>query len=556
VQIATVGVFLDRKEAERKWARGEEVWGAYWGEILGRARIPFRWLEKEGDVRDSPPDILVVALAGEESWESLWCYAEAGGELIVHGKVTAGISSRLGVLQEIWLDTAYSRLPWMEDFPPLRCFDVSLWKMNTKPAHVENRGELLLHPQADGETGVLQRFAVGKGFMTRWAVDIPATIVGLQQGRKPVVEDGSPAPDGTGNLDEGILKADDGFSLDWTWDRRQTETGQPYFFFPYGDGWREAWIRELLRRVLARGWTLPFMDAWPAGIRGVAMISLDSDLNLDASAETTLSLLGERGIRATWCMMEPGYSPAIYDLVKGAGHELAFHFNAYERDGGAWSEAEFARQLHWLKEAAKLEQVISNKNHYTRWEGWGELFRWCETFGIRSDQSRGPSKMGNIGFLFGTCQPYFPIARSDEKNRRYDVVEIGFLTQDMNLGRWADDSMVEPFLHEVGQRRGVAHFLFHQIHLHREEPVRKGLDKLVTLARQRGFAFWTGREIAEWERLCRGVKVTGWRSDGPVVENPADCDDAVVLVPLFGGQGSVEGETVVRYGFRCRKWVI
>src|SRR5690606_27671477 len=123
----------------------------------------------------------------------------------------------------------------------------------------------------------------------------------------------------------------------------------------------------------------------------------DSDINKDDHAYTTLELLQEVGLQTTWCMLEPGYSKPIYEQVKAAGHELAFHYNGLEAQKGIWSEEEFARQLQWLKDAADIQEVTSNKNHYTRFEGWDELFAWCEKYGIAADQTRGPSKKGNVG---------------------------------------------------------------------------------------------------------------------------------------------------------------
>src|SRR5690606_38392855 len=236
------------------------------------------------------------------------------------------------------------------------------------------------------------------------------------------------------------------------------------------------------------------------------------------------------------------------------GHELAFHYNAYGPDGGSWGREAFSRQLDWLREAIGKEQVVSNKNHYTRYEGWGELFRWCEEFGIRSDQTRGPSKKGNIGFLSGTCHPYFPAAWAEEENRFYDVLEISFLTQDINLGRLADDSVIVPFLEGVRRVRGVAHFLFHPIHLHREEPVRRALRRVVEEARKREFVFWTGEQIDEWERRRRRIRLTGVDETGrPQVADTAGCEEAAVLIPV-PRRGESRRKTVFRHGVECEVW--
>jgi hypothetical protein len=304
--------------------------------------------------------------------------------------------------------------------------------------------------------------------------------------------------------------------------------------------------------------TLPFIGYWPDGISHVATISLDSDLNLDESAETTLDVLKECDIASTWCIIEPGYSPHIYPRVRKEGHELAFHYNAVDHDQGKWEEAEFRRQLNWLKNVIGLEEITSNKNHYTRFEGWGEQFRWCERYGISSDQTRGPSKKGNIGFLFGTCHPYFPIAWSDEQNRMYDVLEIGFLTQDLDHSNLADSSVVEPFLEQVKRVEGVAHFLFHQLHIHNQDSVQSALRKVIQEAKQRGFVFWTGKQINDWERARRKIRIEGFDGNGNIlIQSKTDLNGVVVWVPLSNtDKAKATCSIEKRFGVWCEKRVV
>lgn len=562
MRMARVGVLLDREAADRRRKYGVNVFEAFIGEVLAHVGIAYEWIDAAAELAHSRPDVLLVAFAEEdgETAERLWEYAERGGTVISYAGLNV-LAAKLGCLRQPDVAVGYATgLPASGESAggePLRFLGATPWeRLEPGDDPAVDEGTLRRdRPTGEPAGAVLQRFEVGAGAVERWSVNIPRTIVLFQQGIGPVLDDGVPAGDGTGAVDELILKADDRIGMDWELDRLRTGTGAPYFAYPYADLWKDRLIGQLLACVTAKGLTLPFLGYWPDGQRAVATVSHDSDHNDDTSAESTMAVLREAGIHSTWCMIEPGYSPYIYELVKREGHELAFHYNALAEQDGRWDEAEFARQLAWLKEEAGLERVVSNKNHYTRFEGWGELFAWCERHGIQAEQTRGPSKKGNIGFLFGTCHPYFPIAWFDEGNRSYDVLEISFLTQDLDHRFLADSSVIGPFLDGVARAEGAAHFLFHQIHIHQQPAVADAVRKLAAEAGKRGIAFWTSAQINDWERARRQVRFTGVGADGePEAEGLAGLNDAVVYVPLPAGAAD-HAETELRFGVPCLRRV-
>jgi len=552
MKLARVGIYMDRETAACRHRYGINTFGAYAGEILSHAGIAYEWIGSLPELNRSDCDVVIVAFCEDnaDSAEALWRFAERGGLVIAYGGLQS-LALKLGCFANSITGTGYAWLPG-DRTSPLRYLEAQTWDLAApNETSCINYGTLNQgRPDGVAMGTALQQFSVGTGVIDRWAVSIPDTVVRFQQGFAPVFKDGTPARDGSGAVDDGILKADDGCAMDWDLDRLTTDTGAPYFAHPYADLWREAMIRHLLTRVVERGLILPFIDYWPEGVNCVAMISHDSDLNIDESAEATLEVLRDCGIQSTWCMIEPGYSPGIYERVKGEGHELAFHYNALNVQGGRWGEEEFDRQFTWLKQAIAQEKVTSNKNHYTRFEGWGELFEWCEKHGIEADQTRGPSKRGNVGFLFGTCHPYFPISWADTGNRMYDVLEVGFLTQDLDHKILADSSVIAPFLEQVNRVRGVAHFLFHQVHIFQQEPVNRAIRKVVAEGRKRGFAFWTCKEINDWERVRRKLRVNAMDTEGrPVFEGQNVDGRVVVWVPVAeAGTG-----TELRFGVPCRK---
>ncbi|MDF2713247.1 MAG: hypothetical protein K0R28_172 [Paenibacillus sp.] len=428
MKMAKIGVLFDRKAAEAKWKYGINAFDVYIGEVLSHAGIPFEWLQDAHHMAESGFDIIVVADMQEHvsAYEKLRNYIAKGGIAVSYGGLN-GMAKLLGYTNLNPVHEGYATFgtDWVEE-RPLRFLRAFPWRPKPDETHSgEPVGEAAGMEAGRGSFPIIQRIPLGNGFLDRWNVDLLHTIVGLQQGTRPVTEDGPPAPDGTAGLDDDRLKAEDGLALDWSRDRLVTETDAVYFAHPYADLWREAAVGHLLRRIRERGKTIPFIGYWPDGIRQVAMISHDSDRNRDEDAVTTMKVLEECGIRTTWCMMKSGYSYSVHEQIRAAGHELALHFNANENEGGSWTEDDFRRQFEWLRSVTG-GPVASNKNHFTRFEGWGELFDWCETCGIESDQTRGPSKGGTVGFLFGTCHAYFPVAWANERNRLYNVLEIGF----------------------------------------------------------------------------------------------------------------------------------
>ncbi|WP_257348954.1 hypothetical protein [Pseudalkalibacillus decolorationis] len=555
MKLAKVAVYFDQGEAVKRWTRKENAFGIYIRQVLDYTGIPYAWIEDIEEISDF--DILVIALDPTEQHvnDKLIEFVNQGGTLISYCGLEK-MASKFGYQTKTIRPGYAEQIVGFEDIP-IRFLKAVTWKPLLKSEKlVEEMGTLRDSFPHGKKAGVaFQKFILGNGEVHRWSIDIIGAIVGFQQGTKPVIEDGNPALDGSANLDDNLLKADDGFELDWEYDRAITETGEKYFKYPYADLWKEILISHLIKASIDKGKTLPLIDYWPEGVNQVAMISHDSDINLDDSAEITLRVLKECNIKSTWCMMEPGYSNKIYEEIEKDAHEIAFHFNAMESDNGIWSKDEFSRQLDWLKKTTGKSVIYSNKNHYTRFEGWGELFEWCEQYGIQSDQTRGPSKKGNIGFLFGTCHPYFPISWADQRNRLYNVVEISFLTQDVDLDRLADTSIVKPFLEQVKMVRGVAHFLFHQIHIYRQWSVHNAVKLVTKEGKKMGYDFWTGKQINDWFRERLQMKIKSINSDGSLqVFN--EVENSVVLIPLTNEELGDETEMVKRFGIWCKKQVI
>ncbi|KGX84564.1 polysaccharide deacetylase family protein [Pontibacillus marinus] len=505
-QIAKIGVYIDDRLSKRYWEYGQNVFALFLHEVLGRLRVPYQTIKDIDEVKTNDFDIVIAGFSPEtkDEGEKILQYMTDGGTVLALANLNQ-LAPRLGYKTGKEINEGYAQYDH-EKYTKLRFLNASPWNSIHNNGDYVHKGVVYEKgTQPSFNTPLFQQLPIGEGKFHRCSVDIMKTIVNLQQGKEPLFHDGVPAPDNSAEIVDNVLKVDDMYAMDWDEDRKTTETNQSYFAYPYADLWREVLFNYLINLALDKDLTVPFVGYWPDQVKSVALMSHDSDYNQDEHAETTLDLLNETGIKSTWCMILPGYSKEIYNRVKEEGHELAFHYNAVHVDEGVWSREAFHEQFTEIKENIGQIPILSNKNHLTRYEGWGELFEWCEETGIQSDQTYGPSKKGNLGFLFGTCHPYFPIAWGTDRNRMYDVLEAVFLTPDLETGKWGDTSIINPILDEVMNVQGVAHFLFHQIHIHRNSKVRNAFREFVSKAKSRGFTFWTGKELNEWERLKRTV---------------------------------------------------
>ncbi|MBZ2198734.1 hypothetical protein [Occultella gossypii] len=374
---------------------------------------------------------------------------------------------------------------------------------------------------ADGAAAITVRHH-GAGAVVAFGADVLQSVVRIQQGY-PVHTDGTAAADGTTPIDDGILKAEDGAALDLDADRAMPPgqpdlapgflhaypppSAVPMFDQPHADWWRSLLLQAVWWAAQEGGAVVPWLGYWPAGIAAIAHMSHDSDGNEPEDGLAALAAFAEAEVAVTWCQVFPGgYGPEIYEQITDAGHEHALHYNAMDdADLATWGWPQMRAQYSWAQAVTGREDIVSNKNHYTRWEGWDEFYTWCERLGIKIDQSRGPSKQGNVGFPFGTAHVSFPLAAPGAETDFRDVLNLPLHTQDL---AWAGHVATrDVILDAVQAQHGVAHFLFHGPHLNGKPLTRAACVEVAAEARRRGMPWWTAEQINDWERTRRRVRV-------------------------------------------------
>lgn len=565
-QGSTVALALNEPAVQAAHVEGRDAWWLYATEVLDHCRLGYRTVDPRQAITD---DVAVLVLADSTGLDAgvrhrLAEWVTGGGALIGSGDPgeladLCGVRT-LGAVDHDHADFTGSTVLGSTPDIPLHAVG---------GVHLEAVAEAA-ETQAtwtDGSAALTVR-RLGSGVVIWSGADLWQSIVRIQQGYS-VTADGTPAGDGSAPIDDGILKCEDGMVLDYERDRAlppgQPEfghyehvlppnTGLPMFHRPQADLWRSVFLQGLWWAAEQVGATIGWLHYWPADVPAIAHMSHDSDQNVEEHGRAALDSFAEADVKVTWCQVFPGgYERETYAAITEAGHEHALHYNAMaDADLAYWGWPQIRAQYAWAQAVTGSEKIISNKNHYTRWEGFTEFYRWCERLGIEIDESRGPSKQGTVGFPFGTAHVSFPIADASDGNRYHNVLNLPLHTQDLALA--GHESIRDVIIEGAFDQHGVAHFLFHGPHLFRRPETRKACIALAEEVRRRGMQWWTAGKINNWERARRRVSVDLQpTAKGVVITTTAEqeVNDAGILImagDLKLAEGSGDLKQVTRHG--------
>ena len=147
------------------------------------------------------------------------------------------------------------------------------------------------------------------------------------------------------------------------------------------------------------------------------------------------------------------------------------------------------------------------------------------------------------------------------RRRKSHLRSVGnrILTQDLDLSDyWGKSDIVFPLLDQVERVEGVAHFLFHQVHIHNSKSVREALKTLLAEAIRRGMPWWTSQQINNWERARRSVRIERGAISADEAElkvtSDAELKRGVIYIPLI--ESAENGQVVKRWGVPCFSIVI
>jgi hypothetical protein len=528
-----ISVLLDVDDQAARLKEKRDFFPVYIREILRHAGFPYETIDKTSLSSNISCKILILPYNTSflpQEREKITEFVSSGGILIGIGG-SSGLEEIFGVrsLGET-LNEGYIKVV-DKNHPITSNLTSSLHVFGEIPLYsVVNEGVEVLAEIANS-TGIkigkpaiiVNRYFEGLAILL--VPDLISSIVRIQQGK-------SVTCDGPWPVNDGILKTDDGAILDYTIDREEVSSHK-VFLHPIADEEREIILKSILYAAWDKGIPLPFLWYWPGETMAVALYSHDSDGGDEIKANLLLSNLSSLGVRSTWCILHgEGYSKSFYEKLKAGGYEIALHYNALPPKY-SWSKEGFIAQYNAVS-AETGTRLISNKNHYLRWEFWTDFYRWCEEKGIELDQSKGPSKAHNLGFLFGTSHPYFPIDDWSNRNRFLNVLEVALHDQEMWRG-WPDNEVIEvlnSFTYQSYKHYGVVHHLFHPAHIQITHQILKATVEFTKSLNH--MSIWTAREINEWERKRREVSfqsiALSKNSLAFQIFSPKEVEDATIML--------------------------
>lgn len=531
-------VIWNAGEKERRNKEGRSSYAFYLFEILDDLGVSYMSWDHADWINIRPAGTaIVIDGCDHELWSSACeAYVESGNSLLTIGE-TYGLERLLGVrttgrVHEGWIE--WGDAPVAEGLrSAFHFFGARL--LEGVDANGQQYGTLVRRNGARTASPALTMLRRGSGLAAMLNFDLMKTVCLIQQG-VPVIVDGAPAPDGSGGVDEGYLKTDDGSVLDWERDRDAVEQ-TPFYLHPIGDEMRWVLNRLLVNLTRSAGCRLVQKWFWPGGLDGIGHISHDTDGNDAKLAGEMLDWLGLAGVRSTWCIIMPGYEQDINERIVNEGHEVALHYNAMEEEiaESRWSEAHFRTQLGMLQAQFPGRAIVSNKNHYLRWEGDVQFYHWCERAGIKVEQSKGGTKRGNKGFLAGTCHPYVPMGGASDGNRSFDLISLPTLAWDPPDEERCTEREAFALLERSRDVYGVAHFLLHPgaMGTMQEGAMGEVLVKLAAHGRSLGMEWWTSEEIWRWRRARNETRIKVFK----------ESEDALTL--SISAEAAVRGFTVL-----------
>lgn len=350
-----------------------------------------------------------------------------------------------------------------------------------------------------GETyTALSRVEANRAKALFLAPHVGQTLCQMALGRS-VETDAIAASDPHLRLDDGVLRSEDGISLDIERDRSLAANAPcSAFLEPHADNIREMFIRAVVEAIEFTGASLPIFWQWPNGAPAAGSLTIDAEsfeTDMVSKVQRSMTMIG---CRPAWLVGAPGYPLDIYRAFRAWEHEVGLLFQSDGR--AAWTEDKLKMQQVGVSRTAAVPTCTTVRPNNGQWQGWTQFYDHAEHVGARVSASKGGRQAGSSGFAFGTSHPFFP-RRADGSAQL--ILELPYTT--FMPGVVTPDAVAEAILEKTVSSHGCFQIVV-QLEPAKLDTALNSARRLMASGRQRRMVFMRPDEIHAFEKGRRTLK--------------------------------------------------
>lgn len=353
-------------------------------------------------------DVLVLVGRGEmvgTDRERIESWVMRGGQLVCVGS-TWGFEKLLGVLPFENLSCSRATTHPVPESP--------IWPNEARPAPVFGgtfaaATDCEVWARLDHEFVGASRQQCLRGYAYFLAPHVGQTVAMMQLGRAVAVDGIGPC-DGSAELADGQLLAEDGAILDYELDRHPSEDGKHRVFGqPHADVLKELLLSMIFRAADATAKAAALTWYWPENQEGAAVISVDCEEWNPDNVFRLKQVMDVSNVPAAWFVAAPGYALDVYRMIRRWDDEVGVLYEPTDVNG--WMPERLRSQYLLLHRTSGVSKIVSVRTARTRWEGYTDFYAMSDQAGTRVSMSKGGRQPGTQGYLFGTCHLFHPLRR-------------------------------------------------------------------------------------------------------------------------------------------------
>ncbi len=259
------------------------------------------------------------------------------------------------------------------------------------------------------------------------------------------------------------------------------------------------------------------------------------------------------------------------ETIIANGHEPSLHYNFIDNfDPLAFTEADVKEQAEAFFEAYGFHAVCT-VNHWCRWTGWAETAKWMQAAGGKADNSfihhRLPpmNPANRLGFVFGTCYPFYFYDDYRAGNKRLDFLEEPITAYEVGYSGSGvpDFDIVYKVIDMAAKYHLAMDMFYHPVNVYNHPACREAIEEVLRYIEKKGIiAVHKGNDgLWEWWDKRSRSRISDVMIDGNAVSFTAHCeyeDGMIVKVPVESSVSATCDGQPMEYEIRQdfgRNWV-